>query len=117
MYNKIINPLNNKEYLISSTKGKELLKEYVKIYLGGANNETIEDCRDRVSDILDERFGDERSILSRIQKNLFGRTILPITKKDRYENMLEKELYEACEDNGNLTNESINQTINEYDDL
>lgn len=37
MYTKIINPSNNKFYSIFSKQGKKLLKQYVKMYIGGAD--------------------------------------------------------------------------------
>ena len=37
MFNQIINPSNNKSYSIYSKQGKKLLKQYVKMYIGGAD--------------------------------------------------------------------------------
>ena len=37
MYTKIINPSNNKSYSIFQNKEKKLLKQYVKMYIGGAD--------------------------------------------------------------------------------
>ena len=38
MFNQIINPSNNKSYSIYSKQGKKILKQYVKMYIGGADD-------------------------------------------------------------------------------
>ena len=86
MYNKIINPLNNKKYSINSKEGKLLLKELIKSYynMGGNNFQQVKkEIRDLSTELKEFGLRSVQKPLSKKEKKKEKKLAKKETKKEK----------------------------------
>ena len=103
--------MNSKLFLILII----LIIFFILIKKKGGRRSRITKCQDRVMNLIDRYYINDRSMFTQIQHFMFDRIFIPLTKIERNEYKLRNDLIEECiNNNGNLTNDYIKGEIYNY---